>query len=51
VWVLVSVLVGAQLLGIIGALMAVPIAAAIQIIALDLWRERPSSFRPAVPDS
>ncbi|MGH9004001.1 MAG: AI-2E family transporter, partial [Acidimicrobiia bacterium] len=38
IWVLVSVLVGAQLLGLVGALLAVPVAAAIQIVAQDLWR-------------
>ncbi|MGH9042713.1 MAG: AI-2E family transporter [Acidimicrobiia bacterium] len=39
-WVLVSVLVGAQLLGLVGALLAVPVAAAIQIVAQDLWIHR-----------
>ena len=51
VWVLVSVLVGAQLLALVGALLAVPGAAAIQIVAQDLRRQRPSSSRLGVPDS
>lgn len=40
IWVLVAVLVGAQLLGLVGALLAVPVAAAIQIVAQDLWSHR-----------
>ncbi len=46
IWVLVPVLVGAQLLGIVGALLAVPVAAAIQIVAKDLWSHRRSASRP-----
>jgi predicted PurR-regulated permease PerM len=37
---IVSVLVGASLLGILGALLAIPIAAAIQIILRDWWVHR-----------
>jgi predicted PurR-regulated permease PerM len=37
---IVSVLVGASLLGILGALLAIPIAAAIQIIFRDWWTHR-----------
>ncbi len=37
---IVSVLVGAALLGILGALLAIPIAAAIQIILRDWWANR-----------
>jgi predicted PurR-regulated permease PerM len=37
---IVSVLAGASLLGILGALLAIPIAAAIQIILRDWWTHR-----------
>ena len=42
---IVSVLAGAALLGILGALLAIPIAAAIQILIRDWWdhRERPAA--------
>jgi predicted PurR-regulated permease PerM len=36
----VSVLVGASLLGILGALLAIPTAAAIQIVLRDWWAHR-----------
>ncbi len=39
VTVIVSLLIGAQLLGILGALIAVPTAAIIQVIASEIWRE------------
>jgi predicted PurR-regulated permease PerM len=38
--VLISVLVGATLRGVIGALLAIPVAAAIQIVVRDLWQQR-----------
>ena len=38
---ILAVLVGASLLGILGALLAIPIAAAIQILLSDLWTHRP----------
>ena len=38
--VLISVLVGATLGGVIGALLAIPAAAAIQIVVRDVWQER-----------
>jgi predicted PurR-regulated permease PerM len=37
---ILAVLVGASLLGILGALLAIPIAAAIQIVLRDWWSER-----------
>jgi len=37
---IVSVLAGASLLGILGALLAIPIAAAIQIVLRDWWANR-----------
>jgi len=36
--VIVAILIGGSLLGILGALVAIPIAAAIQIIVRDVWR-------------
>jgi predicted PurR-regulated permease PerM len=36
--VIVAILIGGSLLGILGALVAIPIAAAIQIIVRDFWR-------------
>jgi predicted PurR-regulated permease PerM len=44
--VLVSVLIGAKLAGILGALGAIPIAGAIQVILLDWQRHR----RPRLDD-
>jgi predicted PurR-regulated permease PerM len=38
---ILGVLAGASLLGILGALLAIPIAAAVQIVARDWWRNRP----------
>ena len=38
--VLIAVLIGAALAGVIGALAAIPIAGAIQVIVRDLIRER-----------
>jgi predicted PurR-regulated permease PerM len=38
--VLVSILFGVELLGILGALLAIPVAGIIQIIVRDLWNER-----------
>jgi predicted PurR-regulated permease PerM len=37
---IVSVLAGASLLGILGALLAIPTAAAIQIVLRDWWQNR-----------
>ena len=45
--VIVAILVGASLLGIVGALLAIPIAGAIQIVVKDWWRMRkPSEAGP-----
>jgi predicted PurR-regulated permease PerM len=38
--VLVSVLVGVELLGILGALFAIPAAGVIQVVVRDLWDHR-----------
>src|SRR3954469_8951115 len=40
---IVAVLIGASLLGILGALLAIPIAAAIQILLRDWWTHRPAT--------
>jgi len=40
---ILAVLVGASLLGILGALLAIPIAAAIQILLRDWWTHRPGA--------
>jgi predicted PurR-regulated permease PerM len=37
---IVAILIGSALLGVLGALLAIPAAAAIQIVARDLWRRR-----------
>jgi predicted PurR-regulated permease PerM len=39
-WVLLSVLAGAELAGFIGALLAIPAAGTIHVIARDIWDER-----------
>jgi predicted PurR-regulated permease PerM len=40
--VISAILVGSSLLGVLGALVAIPIAAAIQIALKDIWENRPS---------
>jgi len=47
--VIVSILVGSALLGVLGALVAIPIAAAIQIVVRDLWAR--GDIRGAPPDA
>jgi predicted PurR-regulated permease PerM len=39
--VIISILVGSTLLGVLGALVAIPVAATLQILLRDLWRRRP----------
>ena len=46
---IVAVLAGAELLGILGALIAIPTAAAIQIILTDWWSSRAASRAPTAP--
>jgi predicted PurR-regulated permease PerM len=48
--VLVAVLVGASLLGVLGALVAIPVAGATQIIARDFWRDRQEKPSPLTPE-
>ena len=37
---IISILIGATLLGVLGALVAIPVAAAIQIVVRDMWARR-----------
>jgi predicted PurR-regulated permease PerM len=43
--VIVSILIGSTLLGVLGALVAIPVAAAVQIVVRDFWQRR----SPVVP--
>jgi predicted PurR-regulated permease PerM len=47
-FVIVSILIGGTLLGVLGALLAIPAAAVIQILVKDWWQHRPPHARPAV---
>src|SRR3954453_11891045 len=47
--VIVAILIGSSLLGVLGALVAIPIAATAQIIAKDVWRTRNAAAEPALP--
>ena len=38
--VIVSILIGSTLLGVLGALVAIPVAAAAQIVVRDIWKRR-----------
>ncbi|MDX6495894.1 MAG: hypothetical protein QOE17_1880 [Gaiellales bacterium] len=38
--VITAILVGSSVLGVLGALVAIPVAAAIQIVVKDVWRDR-----------
>ena len=38
--ILISVLIGAQIAGVLGALVAIPVAGAIQVVLLALFEER-----------
>jgi predicted PurR-regulated permease PerM len=48
---IISVLVGAQLLGVLGAVLAIPIAAAIQILLRDWWSSRSAGVSGAYAGS
>ena len=45
-FVLVSVLIGVELFGILGALLAIPAAGVIQVVVRDLWDERRGGLKP-----
>src|SRR5205807_1080332 len=40
--VLIAVLIGAEVAGVLGALAAIPVAGAIQVVLVDWWRHRQS---------
>jgi predicted PurR-regulated permease PerM len=46
--VIVAILIGASLLGVLGALVAIPVAATVQIVVRDVW-ERRAARRPPAP--
>lgn len=46
-WVLLSVLVGVELAGILGALLAIPTAGVIQVVARDVWDETRGHLKDA----
>jgi predicted PurR-regulated permease PerM len=46
---ILGVLAGASLLGILGALLAIPVAAAVQIILRDWWANRGAALAPGDP--
>jgi predicted PurR-regulated permease PerM len=43
--VLVAVLVGVELFGLLGALLAIPVAGVIQVVARDIYDERRGQFK------
>lgn len=47
--VIIAILVGSTLLGVLGALLAIPIAAAIQIVVKDVWRQREEETPVVLP--
>lgn len=50
VFVILSVLAGATLMGVLGALLAIPAAATIQILVREWWRMREESRAAAAPE-
>jgi predicted PurR-regulated permease PerM len=44
--VLVSILIGVEIAGILGALLAIPVAGMVQIIVRDVWDERRGRLKP-----
>jgi predicted PurR-regulated permease PerM len=47
--VLIAVLIGAEIAGVLGALAAIPIAGAIQVVLVDWWRHRTGVELPVAP--
>jgi predicted PurR-regulated permease PerM len=47
--VLLAILVGVELTGILGALLAIPVAGIIQIVARDIWDTRHGRLKPEPP--
>jgi outer membrane biosynthesis protein TonB len=48
--VIVAILAGSSVLGVVGALVAIPIAAALQIVIKEFYGERVAVAGPDVPD-
>lgn len=48
-WILLAVLIGATVLGMIGALMAIPIAGIVQVCLQEWWSIRKGTSGPALP--
>ncbi len=48
-WILLAVLIGANVLGIVGALMAIPIAGIVQVCLQEWWSIRKGTAGPALP--
>jgi predicted PurR-regulated permease PerM len=44
--VLLAILIGVELAGILGALLAIPVAGIIQIVARDIWDSRAGRLKP-----
>src|SRR3954447_5283321 len=49
--VIVAILIGSKLLGVLGALVAIPVAASIQIIVRSLWEDRQQRTTVVMPPS
>jgi predicted PurR-regulated permease PerM len=49
--VLIAVLIGAELAGVLGALAAIPVAGAIQVVLVDWWKHRRGVEVPAGADT
>jgi predicted PurR-regulated permease PerM len=49
--VIIAILIGSSLLGVLGALVAIPVAAAVQIVVSDLWSHRREQPSPLLPDA
>lgn len=48
-WIILAVLVGATILGIVGALMAIPVAGILQVLIQEWWSWRTGAPPPAAP--
>ncbi len=49
-WILLAVLVGAQLAGVTGALTGIPVASALQVVSRNLWRWREEAKKTSLPE-
>jgi predicted PurR-regulated permease PerM len=50
VLVIIAILIGSSLLGVLGALLAIPIAAGIQVVIRELWAIREERRAPAIAE-